>query len=240
MSKQFWIIVLVIIAVLIGVFELTSKPAIPTTNAKPTEHIIGLGQDHITLVEYGDYQCPYCGEYYSTVKTIQQMYNNQIYFQFRNFPLTSIHPNAFAGARAAEAAGLMGQFWQMHNLLYTQNQEYYNSNGAYAGWIGQTNPLPVFDQDAKSLGLNVSKFNQLYSSDQVNNLIIADENAGNNLNVDATPTFFLNGKEIQVADSVSAFESIINAAIKNNAKVSKTTSGSTSQSKQSTTTSSKN
>ncbi len=214
MSKQFWIVVIIVVIGLIGIFSLTGKSTPSTTNSKPSEHIEGLGKDGITLVEYGDYQCPYCGEYYSVVKQIAQIYNTQIYFQFRNFPLTSIHPNAFAGARAAEAASLMGKFWQMHDLLYQANQAYYNSNGANPGWIGTTNPLPVFDQYASSLGLNVNKFNQLYNSSEVNNTIIADENAGNSLGVNATPTFFLNGKQIQVGISVPAFEKVINAEIK--------------------------
>jgi protein-disulfide isomerase len=238
MSRNFWIIVVVIVVVLVGIFTLTGKNGTTSSNLKPTEHIIGKGQSGVTLVEYGDYQCPYCGEYYSTIKQVQAIYNNQIYFQFRNFPLTSIHPNAYAGARAAEAAGLMGKFWQMHDLLYTQNQEYYNSNGAYATWIGASNPLSVFDQDAQSLGLNVAQFNKLYNSNRVNNLILADQNAGNALGIDATPTFIIDGKQVQIADSVSAFETVINAAIaaKTNSKVKVSSSGSTVQSKAQTST----
>ncbi len=222
---------------MVGIFALTGgkKNTTLSTTSKPTNHVIGLGKTGVTLVEYGDYQCPYCGQYYSTVKQVQQTYNNQITFQFVNFPLTSIHPNAFAGARAAEAAGLMGQFWQMHDLLYTQNQEYYNSNGAYAGWIGASDPLTVFDQDAKSLGLNVSKFNTYYQSDQVNNLIMADENKANALNVNATPTFYIDGKQVQLADSVSAFDTAINSAIASKLGQSNkpvvTSSGNTVQSK---------
>ncbi len=240
MSKQFWIIVVIVVVGLVGIFTITGQPASQTTNSKPSEHIEGLGKDGITLVEYGDYQCPYCGEYYSTLKQVVSLYYNQIYFQFRNFPLTSIHPNAFAGARATEAASLMGKFWQMHDLLYQTNQDYYNTNGANPGWIGTTNPLPVFDQYASSLGLNVNKFNQLYNSSQVNNVIIADENAGNSLNIDATPTFIINGKQVQIADSLSAFEKVINAEIqqvksKGTASV-KVNGGTTAQSKAPTTT----
>ncbi len=79
----------------------------------------------------------------------------------------------------------------MHDLLYEENQAYYNSNGAQAGWIGQSNPEPTFVAYAKSLGLDGNKFEQLYASDQVNNLVVADENAGNALGIDATPTFIL-------------------------------------------------
>lgn len=214
MSRNFWIAVVAIVVILIGVFAFTSSGSNNSSGKlTPTEHIEGLGKDGVSLVEYGDYQCPYCGEYYTTVKQVEAMYNTQITFQFRNFPLTSLHPNAFAGARAAEAAGLMGKFWQMHDLLYEQNQLYYTSGGSNPTWIGVSNPEPVFVQYAQSLGLNTTKFKQLYSSDQVNNLVVADENAGNSLGIDATPTFFLDGKQIQVANNVQAFEKLINAAI---------------------------
>jgi protein-disulfide isomerase len=236
MTRNFWIAIVIIVLILVGVFTFTSKSNNGGSSDKltATEHIEGEGKDDVTLVEYGDYQCPYCGEYFSTVKQVVATYNTEITFQFRNFPLTSLHPNAFAGARAAEAAGIMGKFWQMHDLLYTQNQAYYDSNGADAGWIGTTNPEPIFVQDAESLGLNSQKFQQLYVSDQVNNLVTADENAGNALGIDATPTFYLDGKQIQVDDSVSAFETLINDAIAQKAgkaTTASTTAGTTSQTK---------
>jgi len=165
-------------------------------------------------VEYGDYECPYCGEYYSTVKQIEAEYNSQITFQFVNFPLESIHPNAFAGARAAEAANLQGQFWQMHDLLYQQNQIYYDSNEQEATWVGASTPLTYFDAYAKELKLNVKQFNTDYNSDKVNDLINNDLDKGNKLGIDATPTFYLDGKKVSPANSVSAFQSLINTAIK--------------------------
>ncbi|HEY4963540.1 MAG TPA: thioredoxin domain-containing protein [Candidatus Saccharimonadales bacterium] len=216
MSKQFWLIVIAIVVVLVGIFTLTgnNSPGSSSSNSsKPTSHLIGLGKSGVVLVEYGDYQCPYCGEYASTLSQVVTKYYNRITFQFRNFPLTSIHQNAFAGARAAEAAGLMGKFWQMHDLLYQQNQEYYNSNGSVAGWIGASDPEPVLAQDAVSLGLNKAKFEQLYASDQVNNLITADENTGTSLNINATPTFFIDGKTFTANNTVQAFSTVIDAAI---------------------------
>jgi protein-disulfide isomerase len=223
MSKKFWIAVAVVVLVLIGIFAFTSGGSNNTNSNKltPTENIEGEGKDGVKLVEYGDFQCPYCGEYYSTVKQVTSMYNTQITFQFRNFPLPTIHPNAFAAARAAEAAALMGKFWQMHDLLYEQSLENINSSGAIASWVGASNPEPVFISDAKSLGLNTQKFQQLYASDQVNNLVVADENAGNALGIDATPTFYLDGKQIQVGNSVQAFETQINAAIAQKTKTAK-------------------
>jgi len=213
MSKQFLAILAVIVIVFVGIFAISNHKSTSSTSAKPTNHVIGLGKDGVSLVEYGDFQCPYCGEYFSTVKQIQQEYNSQITFQFVNFPLTSLHPNAFAGARAAEAANLQGKYWPMHDLLYEENQIYYNSNDTASTWISSSNPLTDFDTYAKQLGLNVSKFNSDYASTEVNNLINADMAKGNKLGVDATPTFYLDGKEIQVDNTVTAFQKQINAAI---------------------------
>jgi protein-disulfide isomerase len=238
MSKQFWLVVIVIVLGLVGIFSLTGKSNSGNSGSnKPTQHILGTGSTGVTLVEYGDYQCPYCGEYQPTISQVISTYSNQITYQFRNFPLTSIHQNAFAGARAAEAAGLMGKFWQMHDLLYTQNQQYYNSSGNYSGWIGASNPEPVFVLDAKSLGLNTTQFQTYYSSEQVNNLITADENVANSLGLNATPTFILDGKQVQVANSVQAFDTLINAAIASKTSHQSTTTptpatGTTQQSKQ--------
>lgn len=227
MSKQFWAVVAVIVIILIGLFVINNKSTgAPSSSNAPSEHIEGQGSSGVTLVEYGDYECPYCGEYFPTVKQVQSEYNSQITFQFRNFPLVSIHQNAFAGARAAEAASLMGKFWQMHDLLYeAQNQ-----------WASSSDPTVYFNQFAQELGLNVATFKQDYSSDAVNNVINADMAAGNKLGVDATPTFYLDGKQIQVANQVSSFETLINAAIAQKAgnstgATNTTSAGTTAQTK---------
>jgi protein-disulfide isomerase len=229
MSKQFWGVVAAIFIVLIGIFVLTNNKAGNTpssSSSKPSQHIEGQGKDGVTLVEYGDYECPFCGQYFPTVKQITSEYNTQITFQFRNFPLVSIHQNAFAGARAAEAASLMGQFWQMHDLLYeNQNQ-----------WVSAPDPTVYFNQYAQQLGLNLTTFKQDYGSDQVNNVINADMAVGNQMGIDATPTFYLDGKQIQVADQVSSFESLINAAIaqktgSSSSTTSTTSAGTTAQTK---------
>jgi len=224
MTKQFWIIVIVILGVFIGIVTFGNKTS--TKDAKPTNHVKGQGS--VSLVEYGDYQCPYCGQYASTVTEVAKKYSTQITFQFRNFPLTSIHQNSFAAARAAEAAGLMGKFWEMNDILYQQNVIYNSSNQSTPTWIGAKNPESVFVSYAKSLGLDTSKFQGLYASDQVNNLINADENAGNNLKVDSTPAFFLNGKKIQVNNTLQDFSKLIDAALAN---TKSTTGGAITQTK---------
>jgi protein-disulfide isomerase len=221
MSKQFWAVIVAVILVFVAILALGNKPAnTGSGNGSVTQHIQGLGQDHVTLVEYGDYQCPFCGQYYPILKQVQALYNTQMTFQFRNYPLVQLHQNAFAGARAAEAAALQNKFWQMHDLLYQENQTYYNSNQRIATWVGASNPVTYFDQYATQLGLNVAKFNQDYASNQVNGTINADMAAGNALStqltgqpIQGTPTFFIDGKQVNVGESVGSFQTLINAEI---------------------------
>jgi protein-disulfide isomerase len=229
MSKQFWGILVVIVLIFAGIFIFTgnnkgSSSANGSSSAKPTAHIEGLGQSGVTLVEYGDYECPYCEEYSLIVKQVQQEFNSQIFFQFRNFPLVSIHQNAFAGARAAEAAALQGQFWQMHDALYDSSN--------WQVWSTSSDPTPYFNQYAQELGLNLTKFKQDFASQAVNNAIVADENAGNKLGIDGTPTFYLDGKQISPQPTVASFESLIKAEIAKKTAATAATSSSTSSTKQ--------
>lgn len=207
MSKQFLAVIVVTILALVGVFALTGNKSNSTksssSNGTPTNHVEGKGTAGVTLVEYGDYQCPFCEQYYPVVKQVQAEFGDQLAFQFRNFPLVSVHQNAFAGARAAEAAALQGKFWQMHDLLY-QNQSQWSESG---------DPTSFFNQYAQQLGLNMAQFKKDYASSQVNNSINADTAAGTKLKIQGTPTFFLNGKEIQVTASASSFEKQIKDAI---------------------------
>ncbi|HVX24281.1 MAG TPA: thioredoxin domain-containing protein [Candidatus Saccharimonadales bacterium] len=239
MSKQFWGVILAIVLVFTGVIVASgNKNGGTGSNAKATSHIEGQSKDNITLVEYGDYECPYCGDYYPTVKQVAAEYATKIQFQFRNYPLVNLHQNAFAGARAAEAAALQGKFWQMHDLLYDQNQAYYASGQTLANWVGSNDPESYFIQDARQLGLNVGQFQTDYASDKVNNAINADLAAGNKVNVQGTPTFFLyvNGKKqlLSVGNTKAAFEQIINAAIAKQAgktTTAPTSAGTTEQTK---------
>lgn len=214
MSKQFWAVIVVIIVVLGGVFLVTNnkKSTGGNTSASTSNHVEGSTASGVTLVEYGDYQCPACEAYSSVVLQVTGKYLSQIQFQFRNFPLTSLHPNAFAGARAAEAAALQGKFWQMHDALYA-SQNYLQ--WAYAnGGVTSNDPTPYFQQYAKSLGLDITKFNTDFASSAVNSTINADIKAGNALNISGTPTFFLDGKQVANApQTLTDWSTLIDAAI---------------------------
>ncbi|HEY5152994.1 MAG TPA: thioredoxin domain-containing protein [Candidatus Saccharimonadales bacterium] len=208
MSKQFLGVIVAVILIFVGIFIFSNGKNPQTSSGKSntgtlTQHIEGKGSTGVTLVEYGDYECPFCGQYFPTVKQVQADFNDQIKFQFRNFPLVSIHQNAFAAARAAEAAALQNKFWEMHDLLYE----------AQSQWAGAGDPTPFFNQYAQQLGLNLAQFKTDYASSKVNDLINADTAEGTKLNVQGTPSFFLDGKQINVGNNVSAFEKLINAEI---------------------------
>lgn len=214
MDKKFWGVLAVIAVVLIGAFWLTSsnKSNGSNSNVQPTQHTEGKGTSGVTLLEYGDYECPYCGQYYPIVKQVVANYGDQITFQFRNLPLTQIHPNAFAGARAAEAAALQGKFWEMHDMLYNNQND----------WVNSSDPSGTFYTYAQQLGLNVTQFKKDFVSDQVNNLINADVTAFNKTGAqEATPSFFLDGKQINPNESVDSFKKLIDAEIAS--KTNKTT-----------------
>jgi protein-disulfide isomerase len=219
MDKRFLATLAIIVAVLAGVFVLTTHkkaeaPASSSASASATKHIEGEGKSGVTLTEYGDYECPACYEYYPILKQVFDKYSSQIYFQFRNFPLVQIHKNAYAGARAAEAADLQGKFWQMHDALY-DNQD---PNGAQ-GWVASDNPLTYFTAFAKQIGLNTTKFTSDYKSSLVNDRINADLAVAQKLNFSGTPAFTINGQPISAPQpTVDAFSKVIDAAIAKQSK----------------------
>jgi protein-disulfide isomerase len=218
MSKQFWAILLVIAAVFIGIIVFSGNKDEKnggSSSGTPTNHVEGNTSSKVKLVEYGDYQCPVCGLYYTTVKQVVEKYNDKIAFQFRNLPLPSLHPNAFSAARAAEAAGKQGKYWEMHDQLYVNQQ----------AWSGSTKAKSFFDGYAKNLGLDVKKFDSDFASSAVNNAINADLDAFDKTgDVKATPTFYLNGKKIDLsklvdssnAPTVDNFSKVIDEALAKN------------------------
>lgn len=209
MDKRFWAIILVIIAIFAGILFVSSNKkddGAKDTSAKPTNHIKGKADSKVKFVEYGDFQCPYCGQYYPLVSQVVAKYQDQISFQFVNLPLNQIHQNAYAGARAAEAADEQGKFWEMYDLLYQKQSE----------WSEASNANTYLNNYAQQLGLNVTQFKKDFASSKVNDRINADKAKFNKTGEPlSTPTFFLNGKKIQ-ATSVDEFSKLIDAQLKKN------------------------
>lgn len=192
-----------------GLIALVNTPTTPnTTNltapaVSNTDIAQGPKNAKVTLIEYADFQCPACGAYFPVVQQLRQQYGNKVLFVYRYFPLTSIHQNAMLAAQAAEAARQQGKFWEMHDMLYQHQND----------WATLVDPKPVFQGYASALGLDKDKFNaDMVSSDTIN-FINKEEDAGTQAGVNATPTFFLNGKEIQNPASADDFKKLINQAL---------------------------
>jgi protein-disulfide isomerase len=139
----------------------------------------------VTLVEFGDYECPACIEYNSLVKQLLVDFSGKINYVFRNFPLTQ-HKNGIISSQAAEAAGLQGKFWQMHNKLFESVSEWSGSSDAKSFFVGY----------AQVLGLDIDKFKTDIDSSAVKEKVQRDTNDGNLINLSETPTFYLNGLKI--------------------------------------------
>jgi protein-disulfide isomerase len=164
----------------------------------------------VTVIEYGDFECPACGAYEPLVQQLETAYTNQpVEFVFRNFPLFQIHPFAMISAQAAEAAGLQGQYWQMHDLLYKDQSEWTANSSLSASDVVSK----FFDGYAQSLGLNVVQFDTDINSDAVKQKVQNDLALGNAASVDHTPTFFINLAQISNPGSYNEFKADIDAAL---------------------------
>lgn len=144
------------------------------------DHVQGNESAAIELVEYGDYQCSHCGAAHPIIKKIQKTFGKQVRFVFRNFPLQESHPDAMEAAIAAEAAGLQGKFWEMHDEIY-ENQDELSENGLL--------------KMAKAVGLNKEKFEAAMQNETLREKVEADFESGMRSGVNGTPTFFINGQK---------------------------------------------
>ncbi len=145
----------------------------------PGDHIQGNKKAPVTLVEYGDYECPYCGQAYPVVKQIQKHFGNQLLFAFRNFPLTQVHPYAEMAAETAEFAADSDRFWEMHDLIYEN----------------QSSLSPEFLLElAQSLELSVKDLEVAIAKKKYAPKIEKDVMSGVRSGVNGTPTFFINGQ----------------------------------------------
>jgi protein-disulfide isomerase len=209
MSKVRWIIFAVVVVLVLGgliVYSRVSNPSIDVSgidannitkasdqNGQIAEHVYGNPDAKVVFVEYGDYQCPSCGGAYAQVKSATEQYKDKVAFVFRNFPLTTLHPNARVAAAAAEAAGLQGKYWDMHNKLYENQSDWESLSG--------TARTDAFVNYAESLGLDANKFKDDLASKAINKKISFDQAVGKKIGVSATPTFYLNGEKLSETDS---------------------------------------
>jgi len=164
----------------------------------PEDHIQGDENAPGTLVEYGDYQCPYCGAAYPIVKRVQKHFGKRLRFVFRNFPLSQMHPNAESAAEFAEFAGAHGKFWEVHDLLY-ENQ---NRLG-----------VELYAELVKKLQLPSADLAAAVQKKEYMAKVRADFSGGVRSGVNGTPTFFINGQRHDASFEYNALVAAIEAAL---------------------------
>jgi len=157
--------------------EDTPKLTVPVNETR--DHIQGSTQAKVILVQYGDYQCPYCGEAYPIIKRIEKRFGSDLRFVFRNFPITEAHPFAETGAEIAEAAGAQGKFWEMHDYLY-ENQQSLSNVDYFARYANE------------KLGLDGKRLKEEVLTRTYSPRIKEDFMSGVRSGVNGTPTFFIN------------------------------------------------
>ena len=153
------------------------KLSLPVSELR--DHIQGPLTAPVTLVEYGDYECPYCAQAYLITKEIQERLGDKLCFVFRNFPVTKVRPHAYAAALAVEAAAAQGKFWEMYDYLFKHGQAVSDQS---------------LRRSAASLGLNLTRFDSEFQDRVHGNHIDEDIESGINSGVKSTPTFFINGE----------------------------------------------
>lgn len=178
----------------------------PIKTPRVDENLLyGQGEPHVgdisakaRIVEFGDFECPYCEQSFSIVREILQQYQGRIYFVFRDFPLTDIHPHALPAAEAAACAAEQGKFWEMHDKLF----------------INQDN-LEEADlrKYAQAIGLNATQFSSCFKANKYLPEINQDIDDGIGFGVRATPTFFINGYKIEGVIPKDLFRQLIDKAL---------------------------
>jgi protein-disulfide isomerase len=181
------------------------NPPLTLNAVHPLDHLQGNASSSVIIIEYSDFECPACRTYYFVMKQLVVEFGSQVAFAYRHFPLTEIHANAEFAARAAEAAGKQGKFWEMHDLLFEKQDE----------WAKVANIEPMFESYASLLGISVEQFKTDFNSKEVINFVKTERASAIKLGLQGTPSFFVNGKQIQNPSSVDAFRTIIQAAIAN-------------------------
>ncbi len=175
------------------------------TDLTPTNDLRIKGPENavVTLMEYGDFQCPTCGAFHPVVAQLMDRFPDQLQLEFHHYPLVSVHPNALAAAIATEAAAEQDGFWEMHDLLFELQSQ----------WATHSNPAEVFTIYAERLGMDPELFETAYRSGGPEARVLADAERAQQMQLPGTPTFFVNGQMIALPRSLSEFENAIAAAI---------------------------
>jgi len=165
-----------------------------TLAVSPSNPSVGSASAPITLIEFSDYQCPYCGRVEPTLKRLRAAYGDKIRFVWKDFPLTQIHPQAFKAGEAAHCAGDQGKYWELHDVLFNKQSEL---------------QLDDLKRHALTLGLNVDAFNQCLDSSKHAERVRDGVAEGGQVGVNSTPTIFINGRRFSGAQPYEVFAAAI-------------------------------
>ncbi|MES2437005.1 MAG: DsbA family protein [Patescibacteria group bacterium] len=204
----------VCLVIFIGIIFLSDRGTSPQNSLSDTQPIVDqtvlvredskkieVAGSKITLVEFADFECESCGAAHPILKKIKEEYKEKMTFVFRNFPL---HGNSVLAAKAAEAAGEQGKFWEMHDKLF-ENQKQWGEK--------QTPQTELFRKYAQELGLNMTNFNTVIASTKYEDKIARDKNDGVKAGVTGTPTFYLNGKIIKGVPTYAQLKQLIDSEL---------------------------
>ncbi|HEY0365665.1 MAG TPA: thioredoxin domain-containing protein [Pyrinomonadaceae bacterium] len=162
------------------------QPAVQGIPGADPPHVLGPANAPVRLEEFGDFECPPCGIFHPILEQMKAEFGDKLSITFREFPLVPTHQHALAAASAAEAAGLQGKFWEMHDLIYEHQND----------WKKEFDVRPIFEGYAKQIGLDVDRYKRDMNGDLVAQRIFADGKRGHSLGVKGTPTVFINGREV--------------------------------------------
>ena len=166
-------------------------------------HIRGKPDAQVTLEEFGDFQCPPCGQFAGFVEELLKEYDSRLRVVFRNFPLPG-HEHAREAALAAEAAGFQGKFWEMHDTLYKEQ----------TAWSKAPNTRELFESYASTLGLNMEQFKKDMDSDKARERVDSDHALGDSLGIKVTPSLFINKRPLEPQEkNPEGIRAAINAAL---------------------------
>ncbi len=169
--------------------------SVPVNNS---DHMQGSMDAPLILLEYGDYQCPYCGQAYPIVKQIQSDFGDQLAFVFRNFPLSQMHAHAFHAAEAAEIAADEGKFWEMHDIMF-ENQDQLDDLG--------------LAKMADRIGLDPKQFLVNLESNSKKDKVQSDFMSGVESGVNGTPSFYINGAKYNGSWDYATFSNVLKSML---------------------------
>lgn len=197
-----------VLILVVGMFFINKTSSTPTVNKELTKEILTVKNDDwvkgsadapITVVEYLDFECEACRVYHTIIKQLSEEYKDKIRFVVRYFPLPG-HKNSMTSAIAAEATGKQGKFWEMYDVLYEKQKDWGEKQAADSS---------LFDVYATQIGLDVNKYKSDIKSQDIKDRINRDKESAISLEIQGTPTFFINGEKIPNPKGYEDFKSII-------------------------------